>query len=178
MDVVAKLRYLKISPRKVRLVLGLIRGRDLPSAERQLQYLPKSSSHPLMKLLKSAEANAVNNFKLDPKTLYIKQAFADEGPKVKRYQPHAMGRATVIMKRSSHVTVVLVSKTAETPSPKKQHEEPASKQLTKQVKSPSNEPKVAPAAKERKPDSRRSFKNLSRPGEKAPRVERGKGKKE
>ncbi len=116
MDVVAKLRYLRISPRKVRLVLDLVRGQDLAVAETQLQYLPKASSRPLMKLLKSAAANAEHNFKLDPKGLYIKQAFADEGPKLKRFQPHAMGRATEIRKRSSHVTVVLASR-SEPPPP-------------------------------------------------------------
>lgn len=115
MDVVAKLRYLRISPRKVRLVLDLVRGKDLAIAETQLQYLPKASSRPLMKLLKSAAANAEHNFKLDRKGLYIKQAFADEGPKLKRYQPHAMGRATEIRKRSSHVTVVLASRSEPPP---------------------------------------------------------------
>lgn len=107
MDVRASLRYLRISPRKVRLVLGLIRGRDVAIALQQLANLPKRSSIPLMKLLKSAEANAVHNFKLDTATLYIKSAYADEGPKLKRFMPRAMGRATPILKRMSHVTVIL-----------------------------------------------------------------------
>lgn len=109
-DVTAKLRFLRISPRKVRLVLNLIRGKDVVSAEALLQHLPKRSSHPILKLLKSAQANAEHNFKIDPTTLFIRQAFADEGPKLKRYEPHAMGRATVVMKRSSHVTVVLAQR--------------------------------------------------------------------
>lgn len=107
MDVTAKLRYLRISPRKVRLVLDLIRGRDLGIALQQLAVLPKRSSMPLMKLLKSAKANAEHNFKLDAATLFIKSAYADEGPKLKRFMPRAMGRATPVLKRMSHVTVVL-----------------------------------------------------------------------
>ncbi len=107
MDVIAKLRYFRVSPRKVRLVLGLIRGQHVLFAEQQLMNLPKRSSLPILKLIKSAEANAEHNFKLDPKELFIKKAFADEGPKLKRYTPRAMGRATPILKRMSHVTIVL-----------------------------------------------------------------------
>jgi large subunit ribosomal protein L22 len=107
MDVVAKLRYFRVSPRKVRLVLGLIRGQHVLMAEQQLMNLPKRSSLPLLKLVKSAQANAEHNFKLDPKELFVKQAFADEGPKLKRYTPRAMGRATPVLKRMSHVTIVL-----------------------------------------------------------------------
>ncbi len=109
MDVVAKLRYLRIAPRKVRLVLDLIRGKQLSLAELQLMHLPKASSRPLLKLLKSAQANAENNFKLDIATLYVKQAYANEGPKLKRFLPRAMGRATPIVKRTSHVTIVLAT---------------------------------------------------------------------
>lgn len=107
MDVVARLRYLRISPKKVRLVLELIRGRNVAVAEAQLRHLPKGSSASLLKLLKSAEANAQNNFKLDPASLVVKQAYADEGPKLKRYRPRAFGRAGMLRKRTSHVTIVL-----------------------------------------------------------------------
>lgn len=113
----AHLRYLRIAPRKVRLVLDLVRGKTLEVAEQQLLTLPKASSLPILKLLKSAQANAQHNFKLDPKDLYIRQAFANEGPKLKRFMPHAMGRATTILKRMSHVTVVLAPKN-EMPKPK------------------------------------------------------------
>jgi len=88
-------------------VLDLIRGKNVEIAEQQLLALPKGSSQPILKLIKSAQANAQHNFKLDPKSLFIRQAYADEGPKLKRYMPHAMGRATVILKRMSHVTIVL-----------------------------------------------------------------------
>lgn len=107
MDVVAKLRYFRVSPRKVRLVLDLIRGLNVDIAEQQLMNLPKVSSLPLLKLIKSAQANAEHNFKLNKNELYIKQAFADEGPKLKRFTPRAMGRATPVLKRMSHVTIIL-----------------------------------------------------------------------
>ncbi len=107
MDVIAKLRYFRVSPRKVRLVLGLVRGQHVLAAEQQLMNLPKRSSLPILKLMRSAVANAEHNFKLDPKALFIKKAFADEGPKLKRFTPRAMGRATPVLKRMSHVTLVL-----------------------------------------------------------------------
>lgn len=127
MDVRASLRYLRISPRKVRLVLGLIRGKDVVHARVQLENLPKRSSQPILKLLSSAEANAQNNFKLDPKSMYIKGAYADEGPKLKRFTPRAMGRATPVLKRMSHVTLILSERPkAALPTPAKGR--PGSKQ--------------------------------------------------
>lgn len=142
-DVVAKLRFLRIAPRKVRLVLDLIRGRNVLLAEEQLMHLPKISSAPILKLLKSAEANAQHNFKLDPKTLFVKQAFADEGPKLKRFQPHAMGRATEIFKRMSHVTIILGEKSQAGKG------KPAAGQPSEKLKTPP----VKSAAKPGKPAS-------------------------
>ncbi len=117
MDVIARLRYLRISPKKVRLVLDVIRGQSVEMAETQLRHLPQRSSAPLLKLLKSAEANAQHNFKLDPSSLVVKQAYADEGPKFKRYQPRAFGRAGLLRKRTSHVTIVLAPKAEKPPTP-------------------------------------------------------------
>ncbi|MBI5404935.1 MAG: 50S ribosomal protein L22 [Candidatus Kerfeldbacteria bacterium] len=148
--VTAHLRFLRIAPRKVRLVLDLIRGKSLDVAEQQLMALPKGSSQPILKLLKSAQANADHNFKLDPKLLYVSQAYANEGPKLKRYMPHAMGRATVILKRMSHVTVAL-SPISEMPKPKRKGQRPAApapKPATKPAKK-SAAPKPA-AVKEKK----------------------------
>ncbi len=107
MEVRAHLRHLRIAPRKVRLVIDLVRGLPVDQAIDQLNALPKGSSLPVMKLIKSAMANAEHNFKLDPKTLRIKSIVTNEGPKLKRYRPRAFGRAAEILKRSSHVTVVL-----------------------------------------------------------------------
>lgn len=121
MEVRAHLRYLRISPRKVRLVVNLVRGMMVEQAIDQLTILPKKSALPVMKLIKSAMANAEHNFKLDPKTLRIKSIVANEGPKLKRFQPRAFGRAAEILKKMSHVTVVLED-TAKSAAPSKKKE--------------------------------------------------------
>ena len=107
MEVSAKLRFLRISPRKVRLVTDLVRGKTLAQAEAQLAFLAKHSARPVLKLIQSAAANAENNFKLKKETLYIKKIFVDMGPSLKRWRPRAFGRAAPIVKRSSHITVIL-----------------------------------------------------------------------
>ncbi len=110
MKVKAKLNNLRISPRKVRLVIDLIRGLDVSEAKLQLNFLVKKSAKPILKLLDSAVANAKNNFKLNESDLYISEIFASEGPTLKRIMPRAMGRAFHIMKRTSHITIVLEEK--------------------------------------------------------------------
>ncbi len=107
MEVRAHLRHLRLAPRKVRLVVDLVRGMPVDQAVDQLTILPKASSLPVLKLLNSAIANAEHNFKLDRKTLHIKSIVANEGPRLKRYRPRAFGRAAEILKRSSHITIVL-----------------------------------------------------------------------
>ena len=106
-EVTAKLRYLRIAPRKVRAVLDLIRGLDVISAEAQLNHLPKRAAQPILKLLNSAVSNAINQYPVKKEDLYIKKIFADEGPILYRFMPKAFGRAAPIRKRSSHVTIVL-----------------------------------------------------------------------
>ncbi len=126
MDVKAHLRYLRVSPRKVRLALGLIRGLSAEKAIDQLTILPKPTAYPVLKLLKSAIANAEHNFKIDVKDLTVKTAVANEGPKLKRWRPRAFGRAAEILKRTSHVTIVL---TAPTPAKKTEVKEAAPKKV-------------------------------------------------
>ncbi|MBI4134966.1 MAG: 50S ribosomal protein L22 [Candidatus Sungbacteria bacterium] len=109
MEVTAKLRHLHIAPRKVRLVAGLIRGLPYTRAVTQLAHLPRRASHPVIKLLKSAAANAKHNFNLDENNLFVKQILVDSGPVAKRIEPRAFGRGAVIRKRMSHVTVTLDS---------------------------------------------------------------------
>ncbi|MBU1091633.1 50S ribosomal protein L22 [Patescibacteria group bacterium] len=109
-EVNAKLKYLRIAPRKVRLLVDLIRGMSLGDAKTQVSVSSKKIAPPLLKLLKSAESNARHNFKLEPDNLRVKEAKVDEGPVLKRYMPRARGRATVIKRRTSHVTVVLGEK--------------------------------------------------------------------
>ncbi len=118
MEIRAHLRYLRIAPRKVRLVINLIRGMQVERALDQLSVLPKASTLPITKLLKSVIANAENNFQLARQDLTIKMIVANEGPKLKRYRPRAFGRAAEIMKRMTHVTIILEDK-AKTVAPKK-----------------------------------------------------------
>jgi large subunit ribosomal protein L22 len=107
MEVKASLKYLRISPRKVRLVTGLIKGLSVKNAEAQLANFSKKSSLPVLKLLKSAVANAENNFQLDKNNLYIKIARVDEGPALKRWRARARGSAFTIKKRTSHIFIIL-----------------------------------------------------------------------
>lgn len=108
----AELNYLRISPRKVRLVSGLIRGLLLKDAEAQLRFLPKRASLPLLKLLKSAAANAEHNFNLEKRGLVVSEIRVDQGPVLKRFRARAFGRAAQILKRTSHITLVLESREA------------------------------------------------------------------
>ena len=103
----ASAKYIRISPRKARLVVDLIRGRDVADAQQILDYSPKAAARVVGKILNSAIANAEHNNKLDPDELYVCRAYVDEGPTLKRFRPRAMGRATPINKRTSHITLVL-----------------------------------------------------------------------
>ncbi|MBU0597506.1 50S ribosomal protein L22 [Patescibacteria group bacterium] len=107
MDVKAKLRYLRMSPRKVRLTANLINGMPVAKAENQLAFSKKYAARPILKLLKSAIANAENNNKLKKDNLFVKKITVDQGPTLKRWRARAFGRAGMIRKRSSHVSVVL-----------------------------------------------------------------------
>ncbi len=107
MEVIAKLNSLRMSPRKVRLVAGLIRRMRVTDAETQLQFLNKAASEPMLKLLRSAKANAEHNFKLDPDSLWISHLTVDGGKMLKRWRPRAYGRAGAIRKKTSHITLKL-----------------------------------------------------------------------
>ena len=102
-----KLRHLHITPRKVRLVANLIKGMSVNEAEAQLMLGSKRSADPILKLLKSAIANAVHNKKADQDALVVEKIMVDQGPSFKRFLPRAMGRATPILKRTCHITLVL-----------------------------------------------------------------------
>ena len=107
MEVQAHLRNLRISSRKVRLVADVIRGMNVQNAKIQLEFINKKSSQPVLKLLNSAIANAKHNFDLDENNLYVSSIFVNEGATLKRWIPRAMGRASRINKRTSHITIVL-----------------------------------------------------------------------
>ena len=106
----AHLKYARISPRKVKIVLDLIRGKDVATAMAILKNTPKSASEYLTKLLRSAVANAENNFNMDVSKLYVSECFVCPGPILKRIQPRAQGRAFRINKRTSHVTIAVSEK--------------------------------------------------------------------
>ena len=100
-------KYVRISPRKVRLLMDQIRGKKVQDAINLLSFSPQKGAFILKKLLDSAVANAEQNSNTDVDKLYVGRIFADEGPSLKRFRPRAMGRATRILKRTSHLTVIL-----------------------------------------------------------------------
>jgi large subunit ribosomal protein L22 len=107
MEVSAQAKFIKISPRKVRLLATLVRGKTLSRGISELNFSGKQARHPVLKVLKSAAANAEHNFELSKENLVIKKIFVDEGPTLKRWMPRAHGRAAQIRKRMSHITVTL-----------------------------------------------------------------------
>ncbi len=110
MEARAILRYARISPRKVGLVMDLIRNKPLDEALAILQYTQKAACEPLLKLVKSAAANAENNHNMDKNDLYVAECFVCPGPTLKRMMPRAQGRGYRILKRTSHMTIVLKDK--------------------------------------------------------------------
>ncbi|MCI9403625.1 MAG: 50S ribosomal protein L22 [Oscillospiraceae bacterium] len=112
MEAKATLRYARISPRKVGIVCDLIRGKSVEQATAILMTTPKAASELLLKLLKSAAANAENNHQMDPEKLYVSETFATLGPIIKRIRPRAQGRAFRINKRTSHITIAVAEKEA------------------------------------------------------------------
>lgn len=103
-------RTVRVAPRKARMVIDLIRGKQVGEAIAILRHTPKTVSPVIEKVLKSAIANAEHNYEMDVNNLVISQAFVDEGPTLKRFRPRAQGRASAINKRTSHITVVVSEK--------------------------------------------------------------------
>lgn len=107
MEARAVARHVRISPRKARQVIDLIRGKDVDEALTILKFTPKGASPIVEKVLRSAVANAENNFEMDVDSLYVAECFVDVGPTLKRIRPRARGMADRIRKRTSHITVIL-----------------------------------------------------------------------
>lgn len=110
MESKAVARYVRIAPRKIRIVMDLIRGKQIGEAFAILKYTPKVASEVIEKVLKSAVANAEHNYDMNVDGLYISTAFVDQGPTLKRIHPRSRGQAFKILKRSSHVTVIVQEK--------------------------------------------------------------------
>lgn len=108
MEAKAVAKYIRISPRKVRIVMNLIRGKNVADAFAILKFTPKAGADVINKVLKSAVANAENNFDMNPDNLYVATAFVDQGPTL--IPPRSRGQAFKILKRTSHVTIVVKEK--------------------------------------------------------------------
>lgn len=110
MEAKAIAKYMRISSRKVGIVLDLIRGKKVGEAFAIIKHTPKAASEILEKLLKSAVANAENNYNMDVDKLYISEAYANQGPTLKRFRARAKGRGVRILKRTSHITLIVKEK--------------------------------------------------------------------
>lgn len=110
MEARAEHKFARISPRKVVIVCDLIRGKNVKVAEALMRNTPKAASELMLKVLKSAVANAENNFNMDTDKLYVKETYANPGPILKRGMPRAQGRMYRINKRTSHITIVVAEK--------------------------------------------------------------------
>jgi large subunit ribosomal protein L22 len=115
MEAKAKARFVRVTPQKARRVVDLIRGKRADEAVAVLKFAPQAAAEPVLKTVQSAIANATegakrNSERLDPADLYISEVFVDEGPTLKRFRPRAQGRAGRILKRTSHITVVVAER--------------------------------------------------------------------
>ncbi len=107
MEAKASVSMIRIAPRKVRLVLDLVRGKDYKEAEAILKNVNRGAAKPILKVINSCKANAENNFNMNSEKLYVKEIYANEGPTLKRMQPHAKGQGFAILKRTSSIVCVL-----------------------------------------------------------------------
>lgn len=149
MQVTAKAKYIKMSPRKIRLVSDMIKGMKVSEALNQLQYIPKSACRPLQKLINSGIAAAENDLQLKKDNLFIKNILVNEGPTLYRWQPRAFGRATPLRKRSAHILLILdelvpTAKAKKTGKKKKEKEEIP---VIEKPEDLTSKPKVSPKGK-------------------------------
>ena len=110
MNARAVARFIRIAPRKARQVIDMIRGKKVSDAQTILKFTPRFAADVIGKVLNSAVANAENNHQMNRERLYISEAYVDQGPTMKRYMPRAQGRASLIHKRTSHITIVVAEK--------------------------------------------------------------------
>ena len=163
MSVTAKLRYLRIAPRKVRLVADLIREKSVEEAQTILSFTTKKAARVLLKLLKQAVANAKTNFQLEEKNLYISKILVDEGPKYKRWMPRARGQASPIQKKTSHVTIELTEIEKKPRKIKKIKKAEKVEKIERVEKVPKVEkPKLRPEIEEAKPKVERGIRRIFR----------------
>ncbi len=144
MEVKAKARFIRMSPRKVRLVVDAIRGMKVQQAQTQLQFMKKAAAEPVLKLLNSAVANAEHNFKLNRADLKIASITANDGPTLGRWRARAFGRAAPIRKRMSHIHIVLTDGKDTAPAAEKKEAPKAEKKpaVKKEAKKPAAKKKA------------------------------------
>jgi len=156
MEVKAELNYLRIAPRKARLIVDAVRGKRVKDAQATLRFTLKKASEPVLKLINSAVANATQQYQLEAEDLYIKKITVDEGPTLKRWRARSRGQAFPIHKKSSHVTVVLASvpgaekKAEERKAAAAQPAHPAASGTTDEAGRPTAKEKPTPAEEKQK----------------------------
>lgn len=160
MEVKAQLNGLRIAPRKVRLVVGLVKKKDVDTALDQLAHLTNRASRPVSKTISSAIANAENNHRMVRGNLYVKNAWVDEGTKLRRWRPKGFGRAGTIQKKTSHINIVLDERVAGMRAAEQTPKKP--------VQADSDEPAVAPAEQAPEAAATEDVKTIEKP--KAPKV--------
>ena len=155
MEIKAQVKFVRMSPRKTRWVIDLVRGLDVSEAINQLQFMTKAAAMPVLKLLNSGIANAVNNFKLKKENLYIKSISVDGGPVLKRWRPRAFGRAAPIRKRSAHINLVLGER-VESERPKEEMKDTLEKpKVVETLKTFTSKEKAKEEARETEADSKK-----------------------
>lgn len=157
----ASARFVRVTPMKARRVVNLIRGLSAREAQAVLRFADQAASEPVGKVLKSAMANAQNNQNVDPATLYVAEAFVDEGPTMKRIRPRAQGRAYAILKRTSHITLILEPQgSAPRRKPGRRSNKPKAKEvMTKTVTTEATT--AAPVAKKAAPAKKAAAKKTA-----------------
>ena len=172
MEARAQARYVRVTPMKARRVVDLIRGMKADDAQAMLRFAPQAASEPVGKALASAVANAANNHGMDAKELTISEAFVDEGPTMKRIRPRAQGRAFRILKRSSHITVIVSDGVAmpKISRPTKPAKHPKAAPAPKVEEINETEVSEAPAKKApaKKAPAKKSAEKKAEPAKKAP----------
>ena len=172
MEARAQARYVRVTPMKARRVVDLIRGMKADDAQAMLRFAPQAASEPVGKALASAVANAANNHGMDAKELTISEAFVDEGPTMKRIRPRAQGRAFRILKRSSHITVIVSDGVAmpKISRPTKPAKGPKAAPAPKVEEINETEVSEAPAKKApaKKAPAKKSAEKKAEPAKKAP----------
>jgi large subunit ribosomal protein L22 len=153
MAVTAKLNYLRIAPRKVRMVADSVRGQSVEQAQNILAFTQKKGAGPLLKLLNQAVANARNNFQLDPSNFYIFKITVDEGPKYKRWRARARGQAGEIQKKTSRITLILEAEGKTRKAKRKEGKKPE-KELKLKEAEEKEKPKIRPEKEMPKPKGR------------------------